>query len=369
MNLDNLGWSDFFAHSFEQLGGQYFEPLQDVSDRIARVAVAHRNQYQLYTKAGECSAILTGKFRHRAQVAEDFPSVCDCVVFHTHPNAEHRLIDAVLPRKSQVVRQASGGGSAAAQVIAANIDTLFLVSGLDHDFNLRRIERYLAMAWRSGANPVVVLNKADLCEDVQAKQQALESVAIAVPVVVLSALHQDNLEALSPYLQPGDTVALLGSSGVGKSTLTNQLMGEVVQLTQAVRMDDSRGRHTTTHREMLRLPSGALLIDTPGMRELQLWHDDAFNDSSLGETFSDIEALQAKCRFRNCQHQSEPGCAVQAALESGALSRQRLNSYHKLQREEAYQHRRQDKQAQSNAKARWKHITKTVRQNRRREEG
>ena len=310
MKLENLGWSDVFAHSFE--------PYANANYRVGRVAVAHRNQYRLYTELGERRATLTGKFRHQAQTTEDFPAVGDWVVTHCQSDAQQNaqsdnaqsddaqvLIDAKLPRKSQVARQAPGSRTAA-QVIAANIDTLFLVSGLDHDFNLRRIERYLAMAWRSAANPVIVLNKADLCEDLAAKQLALEEVAIAVPVVVLSALHQHNLEALAPYLQPGRTVALLGSSGVGKSTITNQLMGAAVQSTQAVRADDSRGRHTTTHREMLQLPSGALLIDTPGMRELQPWHDDSNLTSpaktGIGETFGDIEALSANCPLRHFKH-------------------------------------------------------------------
>lgn len=351
MKLEKLGWSDVFAHSFEPYANQGY--------RVGRVAVAYRDQYHLYTEKGEVSATITGKFRHQVQTPEELPAVGDWVVLQARSDTDQTLIEAVLPRQGKFSRQVAGSRTEA-QIIAANIDTLFLVSGLDHDFNLRRIERYLVMAYESGASPVIVLNKADLCDDLAAKQVAVESIAFGVPIFSLSALHQDNLAVLTPYLQPGRTIALLGSSGVGKSTLTNQLMGEMIQATQSVRADDSRGRHTTTHRQMWRLPSGALLIDTPGMRELQLWSA----QEGVDGTFSDIEMLARQCRFRDCQHQSEPGCAVQVALDNGDLSRARLNSYRKLQREQAYLHRRQDQQAHSNTKARWKQITKTVRQRR-----
>lgn len=350
MQLDNLGWSDLFAHSFE--------PYVAEGYHVGRVAVAYRGQYQLYTEQGDCTAIVTGKFRHQTDNIEGFPVVGDWVVIQSQADMEQALIIAVLPRKSQFTRRAAGTRNEA-QIVAANVDTLFLVNGLDQDFNLRRIERYLVMAWESGAHPVIILNKADVCDDLLGQQMAVEAIAIGVPIITLSALHQENLEALTPYLQPGQTVALLGSSGVGKSTLTNQLMRQTRQATQAVRTDDSRGRHTTTHREMLRLPSGALLIDTPGMRELQLWTV----EDSVEETFADIETLAQQCRFRDCQHQTEPGCAVQAALEMGNLSVKRLNSYQKLQKEQAYHHRRHDRQAQQNTKARWKEITKLMRQN------
>ncbi|MEL7356939.1 MAG: ribosome small subunit-dependent GTPase A [Cyanobacteria bacterium J06560_6] len=349
MQLNDLGWSETFARSFA--------PYANKGYQVGRVAIAHRGQYQLYTEVGDRQAILTGKFRHQIETSEELPAVGDWVVVQSLSATDPVLIEAILPRKGKFSRQAAGTRQET-QVIAANIDTLFLVSGLDHDFNLRRIERYLVMAWQSDATPVVVLNKADLCDDLGEKIAAVEEIAIAVPVIALSALQQSNLNALQPYLQPGKTVALLGSSGVGKSTLTNQLMGEAIQATQSVRADDSRGRHTTTHREMLRLPSGALLIDTPGMRELQI----SSTADSVEETFSDIESLAERCRFRDCQHQSEPGCAIQAAISEGALSAKRLSSYQKLQREQAYQNRRQDKQAQSNAKARWKKITKVIRQ-------
>ncbi|MEO0397489.1 MAG: ribosome small subunit-dependent GTPase A [Cyanobacteria bacterium P01_A01_bin.137] len=349
MELANLGWSDTFAHSFAPYAVQGYH--------VGRVAVVHRSQYHLYTEQGDLSATLTGKFRHQTQNTSDFPAVGDWVVLQTQPKTEQALIEAVLPRKSQFSRQAAGTRTAA-QIVAANVDTLFLISGLDQDFNLRRIERYLVMAWESRANPVIVLNKADICGDIDQKCRDVEDIAFGVPIITLSALEQHNLEALAPYLKPGQTIALLGSSGVGKSTLTNQLMGNEVQTTQTVRDDDSKGRHTTTSRTMLRLPTGALLIDTPGMRELQLW----LAEDSMDETFTDIETLAQQCRFRDCQHRSEPGCAIQTALATGELSAKRLGSYQKLQKEQAYLHRRQDQQAQHNTKARWKAITKTMRQ-------
>jgi ribosome biogenesis GTPase len=351
MQLTTLGWDDAFALSFERYAGTGYQP--------GRVAVAHREQYHLYTEDGDITARLTGNFRYRTVNPEDFPAVGDWVVIQPPTSTDPALIQAVLPRKSQFARKVAGERTEV-QIVAANIDTIFLVCGLDHDFNLRRIERYLVMAWESQATPVVVLNKADLCDDLMGKRVAVEAVAPGVPIMTLSALCQGDLVALAPYLQPGHTVALLGSSGVGKSTLTNQLMGQSVQATQAVRADDSHGRHTTTHREMLRLPSGALLIDTPGMRELQLWTAEA----SFQDTFTEIEALAQSCRFHDCQHRSEPGCAVHQALETGELSPKRFASYQKLQREQAYLHRQQNQQASRNSKARWKKINQEMRQRR-----
>ncbi|MEO1351540.1 MAG: ribosome small subunit-dependent GTPase A [Cyanobacteria bacterium J06635_15] len=352
MQLVDLGWGAFQARSFESYAAQY------AAERHAgRVMLAYRERYQLLTPQGETSGVLAGKLRHQTTDHADLPAVGDWVIFQPIEGSQRATIHGVLPRKSQFSRKAAGTRTEA-QVIAANIDTAFLVCGLDGDFNLRRIERYLVMAWEGGVTPVIVLNKSDVCNDLDLRFTEVGDIAPNVPIIPLSALHQNNLDALTPYLGSGQTVALLGSSGVGKSTLTNQLMGQSVQTTQAVRADDSRGRHTTTHREMMMLPSGALLIDTPGLRELQLWS----TDGSLSHTFEDIEALAEACRFRDCQHQQEPGCAVRDAIEVGQLDPKRLTSYQKLQREQAYLHRRQDQQAQANTKARWKKITKSMRQ-------
>jgi ribosome biogenesis GTPase len=232
-----------------------------------------------------------------------------------------------------------------------------LISGLDGDFNLRRIERYLILVWESGANPVIILNKADLCEDVEQRREAVEEIALGVPIIVLSAVNNQGLDALIPYLNQGQTVALLGSSGVGKSTITNQLAGKAIQSVQAVRQGDDRGKHTTTHRELIILPSGGLLMDTPGMREIQIWT----GDEGLQETFADIKSLAMQCRFHDCRHEQEPGCAVQEALADGTLDYQRFLNHQKLQKELNYLSRKQDQRAALVEKEKWKKIHKSLR--------
>ncbi len=322
----------------------------------ARVTAEHRGLYRIYTASGETEAQITGLFRHRVTDPLLFPAVGDWVVVEPQAHSAPAVIHQVLPRTSQFVRKAAGAVTEG-QIVAANVDTVFLMSGLDHDLNPRRIERYLVTTWESGAVPVIVLNKADVHPDLDAAVARVTAVAPGVPIHPISAATGNGLGQLDAYLQPGKTVALIGSSGVGKSTLTNYLLGHGHQATQAVRADDSRGRHTTTHRQLLLLPSGALLIDTPGMRELQLWGADA----GLQETFGDIEALAAGCRFRDCQHVSEPGCAVQEAIAAGDLGPQRLQSYQKLQREQRHLKRKQASGASQNSKRRWKQITKTMR--------
>lgn len=358
MNLEQLGWSDRFASSFISYRQQGF--------LAGRVAAEHRsNTYLLYTEQGEQIAEVTGKLRHHATGIQDFPAVGDWVVIQPTP-AEHRTtIHAILPRTSKFSRKAAGRATEE-QVIATNVDTVFLVSGLDRDFNLRRIERYLLLVWDSGAVPVIVLNKADLCANLHQRIAEVEAIStrrnaegtvLGVPVIALSATQQQGMELLQPYLQPGQTIALLGSSGVGKSTITNQLKGEPVQAVQAVRQGDDRGRHTTTHRQLIPLPSGALLIDTPGMREIQLWS----STEGLPETFADIETLVQQCRFRNCQHEQEPGCAIQQAIEDGQLDPKRFLNYQKMQRELHYLTCKQDQRAHLAEKERWKKIHKSLR--------
>lgn len=349
MNLTELGgWSTTCDRAFAPWAKAGFE--------AGRVALEHRGAYRLLTPTGELSAEIAGQFRHQTADSQSFPAVGDWVVVQRQDEGTHAVIHAVLPRQSEFVRKAAGGKTEG-QVVAANVDTVFLVTGLDGDFNLRRLERYLVAAWESRAVPVVVLNKADTCSDLDELVDQAASVAIGVPVHAVSAATGAGLEQLEPYLGPGQTVALIGSSGVGKSTLTNHFLGVPHQATQTVREDDSRGRHTTTGRHLLPLPSGALLIDTPGMRELQLWT----TSEGLEATFADIEELAEDCRFRDCRHQGEPGCAVEGAVAAGDLSGDRLHSYHKLQREQQWLDQRHDARAALNSKRRWKTIHKAMR--------
>lgn len=291
-----------------------------------RVISQERDLYRLATAKGECVGAVSGKFRYQAESPTDFPAVGDYVAVYDAGDGS-AVIQGLMPRKSVFLRKAAGTGQKP-QVVAANIDTLFLCMALNNDFNLRRLERYLSIAWDSGARPVVVLTKGDLCDDLSGKRLAVETVAPGVDIVVTSALLGSGRELLLPYLQRGQTVAFIGSSGVGKSTLINALLGEDRLATGGLRNDD-KGRHTTTHREMLPLSGGALVIDTPGMRELGLWE----TGEGIERTFSDIEALASQCRFRDCSHTGEPGCEIRRALESGELSKERWQSYQKLREE------------------------------------
>jgi ribosome biogenesis GTPase len=342
-SLETYGWNQFFAANFAPFASEGYS--------AGRVAVQHKTQYELYTEYGELSAETTGRMQYDARSKIDLPVVGDWVVIRTREQEGKATIYDVLPRKSKFSRKAAGIKTEE-QIVAANVDTVFLVSGLDGNFSLRRLERYLVVAWESGADPVVVLNKADLCDDIERKVREVESVAVGVPIVVVSAISDRGLDHVLAYVKRGTTGALLGSSGVGKSTMINHLLGREVLKTQEVRATDDRGRQTTTRRELIVLPSGGLLMDTPGMRELQLWG----GEEGLVDAFGDIAELARHCPFRDCQHGSEPGCAVQQALEDGTLNPARFASYQKLQREIAYLHSRQDKTAEQVEKERWKKI-------------
>ena len=346
--LDTYGWSPFFASSFEAHAAPGRVP--------ARVVATFKHLYRVVTAEGEGAAEIAGRLRHEAKGPEDFPAVGDWVVLAPRPGEERATIHMVLPRRGRLSRKAPGTATGE-QVLAANIDTLFLVAGLDGDFNTRRLERTLVLAWDSGAEPVLLLSKADLSPDVPGRVAEVQALAPAASVVAVSARNGQGLEALEQWLRPGKTVTLLGSSGVGKSTLLNRLLGDERQRTYEVRESDSRGRHTTTHREMFLLPGGALVVDTPGLRELQLWGDEENLDSS----FADIAGLATACRFTNCRHDSEPGCAVQGAIASGALALERMASYRKLEAELAHLERQKDQRLQLLQKAQWKAVHKAAR--------
>ena len=332
--LEELGWDAGWQSALEH--------LQEDNLIAARVAAQHRGAYVVWTAEGELRARAAGRLLYEHEVGEPIPGVGDWV------GVRETTITAILPRRSAFIRKRAGLESEE-QVLAANVDTAFLLAGLDDDFSLRRLERYITTAWDSGAAPVVVLTKADLCDDVVDAMLQVETVAIGVPVHSISNVTGIGVDELSERLQPGRTIVLLGSSGVGKSTLLNRLAGEEVMRTGVVAADGT-GRHTTTHRELVRLPDGALVVDTPGLRELQFW------DGDISAAFEDIEALAGECRFRDCAHAREPGCAVLAAVDGGTLALDRLRSWRKLQRELEAIAARTDHRLRAARKKRWKQI-------------
>jgi ribosome biogenesis GTPase len=343
--LAELGWDDAWASELEQLNDDNLVP--------ARVAAQHRGAYVVWSEDGELRAKASGRIFYAHEVGAPLPAVGDWVTL-AGADGGSATIGGILQRRSAFIRK-SAGNSSDEQVLAANVDTALLLAGLDDDFSLRRLERYIATAWESGAEPVIVLTKTDLSPDVEGAVLAVESVAIGVDVLPVSNVTGEGLEAVASKLGAGKTVVLLGSSGVGKSTLLNSLAGSEVMRTGAIAADGT-GRHTTTHRELVQLPNGALVIDTPGLRELQFWEGD------LSAAFEDIEALAAECRFRDCAHASEPGCAVLAAVDDGQLELDRLRSWRKLQRELESIAARTDHRLRIARKRRWKQITQHARQ-------
>jgi ribosome biogenesis GTPase len=331
LNLEELGWDAFFADAFEPHGKNNLIP--------ARVSARHHGPCELFTELGPMGGLPSGKLSD-----EELPAVGDWVAVRPVPGEKKAMIEAVLPRRTSFTRKEAGTRTVT-QVIAANVDTVFVVTAFGFDLNPRRLERYLTSAWDSGATPVIVVNKSDLADDPEAELLEVEPVVMGVPVHSVSAVTEAGLEALEPYLGLGLTIALLGSSGVGKSTLVNHFAGRELLATSATSAG-GRGRHTTSHRELVPLPSGAVLLDTPGMRELQLWADEEVLDTTFGE----ISELAARCRFSDCSHEQEPGCAVREALSTGALAEERFTSYRKLQRELRALEIRKDNRLRSEAR-------------------
>jgi ribosome biogenesis GTPase len=347
-HLRRLGWNDRFAEAFSSYAERGL--------LAARVSLEHTHIYRVLGDDGEMLARVAGRLRHQASARTDYPAVGDWVAVERDPHGGDARIHAVLPRTSRFSRRAAGNVTEE-QIVAANIDTVFLVAGLDGDFNPRRLERYLVVAWDSGASPVIVLNKADLITELQARVEEVETLNVGVPVHAVSCRSPETLDALRRYLAEGQTVALLGSSGVGKSTIANRLIGRDMLRTRDVRESDSRGRHTSTTRQLVLLQDGGVLIDTPGLRELQLWE----TGDGLSGAFEEIEELARECRFRDCRHRGEPGCAVTEAANAGRLATERLASFHKLQDEQAYQARQQDERALIDEKRKGKIGAKALR--------
>lgn len=347
IDIEKYGYNDFYKKQTELLGEEVKELIP------ARVTEVHREQYEIVTSFGENTARLKGSIFYNGEDVI-YPAIGDFVLVKKNDLGDD-IIYKVLDRKSKFSRMDTFNEKE--QMVAANFDYVFIMTSLNHDFNVKRIERYLAIAWQSGASPVIVLTKKDLCSDFTYYTDMLSSVAIGVPVILISSKTGEGLEELNEFIKPCKTIVFLGSSGIGKSSLVNAIAGEEIMKVNNIREDDSKGRHTTTHRELVMLKNGTMIIDTPGMRELGIWNA----KEGLSTTYEDIEALIKDCRFNNCTHKSEPGCKIREALSDGTLSEERWNNYNKLLKEERfaeYKERKKNKKVNASSKNNGKKYSK-----------
>lgn len=320
INLEEYGYDDYFKSQENSL-------RKDEGELItARIIEVHKEQYKIICKLGEYNAKLKGSFLYKITDNEEYPTVGDFVLVKLSQGKEAVIYD-VFRRKSKFSRFDTTKKSE--QLVASNFDYFFIMTSLNYDLNLRRLERYLTVAWESGGIPVIILTKSDLCDDVDEKEAEVMKVALGVEVISLSAYTGEGLEDIASYFEKGKTVVFLGSSGVGKSSLVNAIMGETVMDVNSIRDDDSKGRHTTTHRQLIKIIDGGMVIDTPGMRELSAFH----GESGMERAFDDIEEIAKECHFKDCRHDKEPGCAIKKALKNGEISSERWESYMKLKRE------------------------------------
>ena len=352
IKLNEYGWNKTHEANWEAIN----ENMNKKSCVPGRVTLEHKRMFRVVTAEGEWLSVCSGTFEHEAFDRRDFPAVGDWVAVERMPGEERGIIHAILPRTSLFSRKVAGL-AIAEQIIAVNIDIVFLVMSMNKDFNARRLERYLVAAYDSGANPVVVLTKKDRCDNPSYYIEEARNIALGTDVFAVSNLTGEGISVLTRLLNDGKTAALLGSSGVGKSSLANAICGDKMMAVRDIREDDDMGRHTTSHRELIRIPTGGVLIDTPGMREFQLWDD----NESLDSSFKDIEEFSNSCKFNDCQHTNEPGCAIQEALDTGVLSAGRYGSYLKLKRELAFLERKIDRAAQIKERNKSKKITKGIR--------